>query len=278
MISTFKETIASIRDKNYAKLIIAKSPKQVVWYWSKYLILVSVIFLVISVFSLTHYLPQLPKFINDYFPDGVLSSRDNLLSTTINQPYKKGNSEFVFIMNLEGSASDLDAYTAGVLVLKDQLVFKTNPDQVQIQKLDKVPNFSISKNDLSSYVSKNNLKLWLIGCGILVALSLVGALVNWTFRLVVNASAALLFWISAKYLMKKQINFIDTFKIILYANVLPLLLSFFLSSPPNPIFDFLNLGLFIFLSLRWIRNLPDTVVAVPVQTEVSHPKRKSVKH
>jgi hypothetical protein len=256
MISTVKETIASLRDPAYGKHIIAKTPVQVIWYWSKYLICFSVIFLLFGIFSLTHYLPQLPKALSDFLPEGALTSNNHQLSTTINQPYVLGDSSFSFILNLAGTESDLSTPSAGILLLKDQLLLKTDSTHIQSVKLDKLPNFSVTKVDVIKFVSQNKIKLWIAGCGILLVLSLLGLLLNWSMRLSTFFIYAAVLWILAKFILKKTLVYMDVTKIVFYAGVLPLVLSQVAFTAGGWLFDLLYFGLFVFLALRWIWNLP----------------------
>jgi len=156
-----KETVASIKDANYGQVIITKSIKQVLWYWSKYLIFISIIPIIVAIFAFTRYLPESPKFIRDQFPEGKLTVKNHQLSTTVKEPFKTGNQDFSLIIDTGGNPKELDKVTSGILLLKDKAVIKSQDNQIDTQDYKKIPDFSTDKSQLSSWVSKYQFNLWL---------------------------------------------------------------------------------------------------------------------
>jgi hypothetical protein len=69
MIATFKEAWASLQDLNYGKEIVDKTFGDVLWYWTKFLILTVAISAAFAVAALTYYAPQLPGILQKNLPD-----------------------------------------------------------------------------------------------------------------------------------------------------------------------------------------------------------------
>jgi hypothetical protein len=263
MIATFKETITSLQDNKYGQVIIGKSFKSVLWYWTKYLLLISIFPLVLVISLLTRYLPQAPKFILDNFPEGTLTVKDSQLSSTINQPYKLGDSNFSVILDTGGNLSELDSVQSGVLFLKDKLVTKSPESQIQTQTYGRLPDFSLDKFQLADWITQNRSRLWFGGLVlILVAAVLISAAV-WSGYLLGFVIWALVFWLVGKYLLKKVLTYVQCLNIVIYAQVLPLILSFILSFAPNQILDYMRLLIFFYFGFSWIWNLPGTEVPTP---------------
>jgi maltodextrin utilization protein YvdJ len=279
VINTFKETVISLQDNKYGLTIIAKPLKQVFWYFIKYLLLVSVLPLVIGTFLLTRYLPQTPKLIVDNFPDGLIQIKDKQLYSTINQPYKAGDSEFSLILNLEGSQTDLDAVKSGILFLKDKMVVKTEEGDVQTQTYDKIPDFSVDKYQLSGWISENRIKLWIAGLILTLSAVLLGTVFTGIFWVIRLAFGAVIFWLIGKFAFKKTITYLQSFNIAVYASILPLLISFILSLSSNSFLGYFSLFLFFFFGISWIRNLSgkETLPAslAPEVQAISPPSKKS---
>jgi hypothetical protein len=256
MIATFKETITSLQDNKYGQVIIDKPLKVVLWYWTKYLLLIAAFPLLLAIFLFTRYLPEAPKFILDQFPEGTISAKDNQLSSTISQPYKLGNSNFSLILDLGGDVSELDSVQGGVLLLKDKLISKSENGQIQMQTYGQIPNFSLDKHQLSDWITGNRLKLWIGGSTFLLIAGILITSIIWLGYLLTFVLWAIPFWLGGKFALKKTLSYFQSLNLVIYASVLPLLLSFILSLAPNKILDYLRLVLFLFFGISWISNLP----------------------
>jgi hypothetical protein len=277
VIKTFKETVASIQDPNYGQVIISKPFRPALWYWTKYLILISVIPLIIGIFAFTRYLPESPKFIQDKFPEGKLTFKSNHLSTSLKEPYQVGNQDFVFIIDTKGDAKELAGFTSGVLLLTDKAVIKTQDNQLEDQDYSKIPDFSITKAQLSSWVSQHLFALWLGGFVIILILGMVSFGLAWAFRLAIYLLWALAFWIFGKYLLKKTLTFLQSLSIVLYASIVQLVLSLFLAIAPNQLLDALGTVLFVYFAFTWLRNLPAALVTAPPAVHLIPLKNRSRK-
>jgi hypothetical protein len=253
VIKTVKETIASIQDVKY---------RQVLWYWTKYLIFISVIPLIIGVLAFTRYLPESPKFIQDKFPEGRLTVKNHQMITTITEPYKVGNQDFTLIIDAGGDAKELDTVTNGILLLKDKVVIKTPDNQLDIQDYTKIPDFSTDKTEIYSWVSGHLFHLWLGGVAGILILGIIGFIFSWVFRIAVYGLWALIFWILGKYLLKKTLTYLQSLSVVLYASIIQLVLSLFLAIAPNQLLEALGTVLFVYFTFTWIRNLPETASPV----------------
>jgi hypothetical protein len=278
MIATFKETLTSLQDNQYGGQIITKPLKSVIWYWLKYLLFLSVFPLIVAIILLTRYLPQSPKFIHERFPDGVIGAKDQQLFSTIAQPYRIDNPDFSVILDLEGSEPELDSAKNGVLILKDKIVTKNENGQIETRTYGKIPDFSVDKNQIADWISQNSLKLWFIGLLIIligVSIGLAISFFMWTIRLLI---ATVVFWLISKYVLKKSISYLQTFNIVVYASILPQIISFILSLAPSTIFSYLSLFIFLFFGYTWIKNLPtQETLVLPSPSSPSKTKSSSKK-
>jgi len=235
------------------------SKKQVLWYWTKYLLLVSVLPLIFGLFALTRYLPESPKFILDKFPEGKITFRNKQLSTTIPEPYKVGNQDFIFVIDTNGNEKELDNFNAGILFSKDKAFIKSQDNQFESQDYAKIPDFSLNKTQLSSWVSQHLFNLWLGGLAAIIIFGTITFGLSWLFRMAIYALWALVFWLIGKHLLKKTLTYVHSLNIVLYASVIQLLLSLFMILVPNQILDILGTVLFVYFAFAWLRNLPVTV-------------------
>lgn len=256
MLNTFRETIQSFRDKTYSHKILPKPIKSTLWYWSKYIIIISVLPLIISILLLTRFLPEMPKIIRENMPVGEIGAKNHLLFTTYKQPLVMGNSDFKVILNLEGSPQDAASISAGFLILKDQLIAKSPDGTLETQKFTKIPDFSFNKDSFSSWVSANLLKLWFGGVGLLIAFGLLGFGLTWIYHFSLYSFFALIFWLIGKYLMKKNFDFRQSFNLSLYASIIPIILSTLQIISPNQVFDLIGLGIYLYFMISWIMILP----------------------
>lgn len=277
MIKTFRETLTSLQDSNYGNKIITLPLGAVIWYWTKYLILIAGISLIGITFFITNKLPQVPRFITEKFPDGTFEIKDGVLSSSISQPLVMGNNDFVFILDTNASPSALDSYTSGFLLQKDQAVIKSEDGHQNVQSYKQVPNFSTSRQDLADAISKNIVKVWFAIFGILFVLTLIFSTFTWFWKAVSYLIWAAIFYLITNFILKKKLQFIEVFKIVIYASVLPFILSIILSFSPNPLLEILNLGVLSYFGFNWISNITteEDVVkpAPPVQTQVSAPSK-----
>ncbi len=255
----------------------------VIWYWTKYLLLMAGISLIGITFFITNKLPQLPRFIAEKFPDGTLEINNGILSSSISQPLVMGNNDFVFILDTNASPSALDTYTSGLLLQKDQAIIKSEDGHENIQSYKQIPNFSTSRQDLADTISKNIVKVWFIIFGILFTLTSIFSVFTWFWKAVSYLIWSVIFYLIAKFILKKKLAFIEVLKIVIYASVLPFILSIILSFSPNPILEILNLGVLSYFGFNWISNIktgdakPTPVSAIQPQISAPTKTRKRKK-
>jgi len=264
MIKTFKETIHSLQNPNYGNTIISLSLRKVIWYWTKYLLLIAGIGFFIAIFFVTNKLPQLPRFILEKFPEGNISFNNGQLSSTVLQPMVIGSPEFALILDTEASDSALDIYSSGILFQKNQILLKSEDGQTDIQTYERVPDFSIDKQTASETVSKNIIKIWFIIFGAILSLTLIISSITWFWKGLSYLIWALLFLAIAKFIMKKNLDYLQVLKIVIYASVLPFLLSIILSFFPNPILEILNLAVLSYFGFNWISNIQTEQTISPI--------------
>lgn len=265
MISIFRETATSLKDLKYGQEIVKKTAKKALWYWTKYLFLVTTIGVVLSVGVLTYYTPQLPKLLQDKIPDADLTIKNGLASSNTKQPFIQGDKNFAFILDIKGKAEELDNYKSGVLILADKLVVKKDDGSTQTYLLEEFNNITLNKKTILDWLSHNQGVI--LGVG--VVLILVGALLmtgfTWIFKVSGFLLWAVLLWIVG-LILKKRLSYLDAFKLAAYASVLPFIISIFAVLSPGMTNYILQLGLFLLYALGWLWYLP-TQSGLPKKTK-----------
>ncbi len=272
MISSFREFITGLKDNLYGNVIVEKSLKHTLWYWTKFLLLIAVVPYIFSIIILTRFLPQLPKLITQTFPEGTLTSEKGILSSTISQPYTVGDKNFSLVFDLEADPSALDSYQAGALVLKDRIIVKDTTGVTDSRSLANVPDFSLEKSQISSWISARRTQLWFAGLLLLTLLAVFLTAVNWLIRIGNLSLWAAGFWFFNKFFIKQTIDFMNIFKLVVYASVLPLLLSVILFFAPSNLLTFLGWGLLVYFTYTWLKHLRVHPPVPPQEPPVSLPK------
>jgi hypothetical protein len=277
MVNIFRETYTSLQDNNYGQVIIQKSLRQVIWYWTKYLLILMGIIVLIVIFLLTNKLPQLPKFIDSNLPDAEFRLQDGVFSTTLSQPQITGDSDYSFILDSAATSSALDTYKSGILITSTDLIVKSEDGTFTTQSFKNIPSFATSKLQIKSFVETHLTQIWF---GVLAAILIISLFVTalvWTQRFTSMLIWSAIFLFLVKFFIKRSMNFADVLKIVIYASVLPLLFSFILSVSPNPLLDIFNLGLMAYFAFNWIWHLP-SITQQPIEPEVLPPPKKRVSH
>ncbi len=252
MIATFKETIKSLRDVKYGKEIVKKSVGQALWYWTKYLLLIVGVGVVLAVAALTYYTPQLAKLAMVNLPDVTLSVKDGQVSTDVPQPFVRGDDNFLFIIDTKGSVDNLDKAKAGVLILGDKIVTKSERE-TRIVSLQDVQDFTTSKSLVVAWINTHQMTIFGLGLAlILTTVAVLGGLF-WLWEVAGFALWALVLLLAAK-LMKKNLLYINAFKIAAYASVISLLIRALTLFSGGAILSLLALAAFLFYALSWIKN------------------------
>lgn len=253
MLATFKETLRSLQDKTYGREIIKKDPKNVLWYWTKYLLLFATIPLAMSVASLTYFVPQLPKILKDNLPDVKAGVANHQFYVDPSDPLKFGDANFLILVDPEASESALSQYPAGVVITKDKTYFKDG-GSVSSESHAEIPDFSITKPQAVTWASEHQLQIWVALLTTVLVLTVVILIFYWLFRFIFFWIWSLVFWFVAK-ILKKQLTLPQSFNLVVYASVIPLLVSAVLFLAPNDVISLLNIGVFLFFTVSWIINL-----------------------
>jgi hypothetical protein len=256
VLATFRETITSLRDPKYGSVIITKPVKPVIWYWTKYLLLVSLVPLVLAIVVLTRFLPEVPRLVEKHLPEGVLTAKDHQLSSTISQPLRWQESGFTFLFDLQASPSAIDSAENGILIMKDRVITKSSDGQFHSQNFSNLPDFSTDKHQIAAWIQSHRSRLWFSG---LIIIQIAGVIIfslTWVFRILLLLVWTVVFWLITKYLLKKSLPYFQVFNLVVYASVLPLLLSLLLTLAPNNLLSLINTGIFVYFTYSWIKNLP----------------------
>ncbi len=246
MIVTLKETFSSLSSKTYGQTIIKKTIGQSLWYWSKYVIAVGILVFVVLTGLIFYYTPQAARLLDENLPNIDLSVKNGQATSSTEQPYQMGDSDFMFILDTKGTSTELDPYKSGLLILGDRILAKKNSTETQEYKLKDMGDFQIDKQTIISAFSKN--KYTLATTLILISVIFVVFMVSlyWLFNLLSFLVSGFLLLIFAKIIHRKII-YTDSLKIVIHAAVISMLVS--------PISPALSLGLFLIYSCVWIYNL-----------------------
>lgn len=253
MLSTFKETVLSLKDHEYGKKIIAKPVKAVILYWTKYILFFAAIPLIILIPVWTYFSPQLPKLFRENIPEVNLNIKNGIASSSGYQPVIIGDSDFSLVMNLRGRESDLDNVASGILLLSDKLVIKSPDKNIQTHTLQSLEGLDINSASVINWISAHLGLTWLLGTAFIISFTVLAVSLYWSkqFTLFLLFSGPL--WLVGK-VIRHPIHYINALKIIIYASVLPLIISAITIISPNTIIDILNIGLFAYFTISWYRS------------------------
>jgi hypothetical protein len=212
--------------------------------------------LIFIIILITRFLPELPALIRKHLPEGVLTMTDHRLSTTITQPLEIRDPEFLFLFDLSATESALESTDNGVLITQDKIISKSGTSSYQYQNYNQFPNFSFDKYQIADWLQSRRYQLWFYG--MLLLLLVWGIILSfvWLTRLFLLAIWSLVFLIVDKFITKKNLSLAQIFNLMVYASVLPLLISLLLFIAPNNILSLINMVIFIYFSYSWIQNLP----------------------
>lgn len=255
MITTFRETLASIQDPTYGRQIVLKPFKQVLWYWLKYLLLFTLIPLFLIIAAVTYLIPQLPGLLGEYLPEGEIAVKRGQLSINPNQQLTLGTQDFLIIVDPTGASSQsLDLAFSGLLVTQETLWIKGTGGQTQPFPLSDVPDFFLTKTHLIEWLSQHQGQVWIMAFFGLSTLALIIFLFQFVTRLASFFIWSTLFWLLA-VAFRHRTPYLHVFRLTLYAAVPSLILSAILFLAPNHYLIYLNIGLFVFFALNWLWNL-----------------------
>jgi hypothetical protein len=273
MLSTFKETLASIQDKTYGRVIITKSFKSVLWYWTKYVLIFTSLPLILFIAAVTYLVPQLSRVLDDHLPAFDIRITSGKFQSSLTEPFVIGNQNFTFIIDSTGSSNRLNSAFSGLMVLEDRLVFKDGSDQKDIFLFSDLDDFYLSKTELVTWISSHQQLLWFVAvAGILVA-GILAFCFYWTSNLSSFFLWATLFWVVLKP-FKKNLAYLLILRLTIYAAVPSLLLSLILLLAPNDYLSYLNLGVFVFFVFSWIWNLTPTLPTPLLPNPSPLPKKR----
>lgn len=256
MIATFKETLTSLRDLKYGQTIIKKTVGQALWYWTKYILLITALGVILAIAALAYYAPQLPKLLGDQIPEIELTIKSGIASSTVKQPFFAGDDKFIFILNTAGKPEDLDKYPAGVLILADKIVAKQDTGSTRTYPLKDFPDGTFTKTILLDWIRHNQPTILGLGAGAILIFAIFITSFTWAWKLGGLAIFALLVWLASR-IIKRNLNVADSLKLVLYASVLPTLVSTIsILSPSSQISSIIQLGLLLLYSIGWLWYLP----------------------
>lgn len=257
MIATFRETITSLRDLKYGQSILKRTAGHAYWYWTKYYLLLTAISLFMAVAALTYFVPQVSKFLSQKLPqDLAFTIKDGKLSSPLKQPLVYEDSGVTFILDTTGKIKDLSDYKTGVLASLEKIVFKDQQGQLKEVVYKDFGNLQFNRDIAVDWTTKNKGVLWGAGLGLFLLLAIFYGGFLYLYHLIVVLASAFGLWVLS-LVLRKQISYPDSLKIVFYASVLPLLVSAASFLSPSQNISFLvQLGLFLLYAIGWLWYLP----------------------
>ncbi|MEK7504270.1 MAG: hypothetical protein AAB550_02110 [Patescibacteria group bacterium] len=187
MIATFKQTFESLKNLDYGVQIKKMTLGQALTYWSKYIILIGILALVIGIGAVVYFAPQAPKLITEKMPELPYSWQDN------------------------GTEISID---------KEKIVFKTPDGKIQEVKV------ALDKTTIVAWTSANQLLMMVMGIALVLVLVLVIGLFGVLGQLFQMALWTVGFWILG-IILKKNLKYLEVFKFVIIASVPALVLDIF---------------------------------------------------
>lgn len=255
MITTFKETLTSVKDLRYGQQIIKKTVGQTFWYWLKYVLLAAIVAFVLSLAALTYFVPQIPQLAEKAVPDITIAIKDGKFTTDAKEPLILGDENFPIIINTKGKASDLDSYKTGVLVLENEIIAK-DESQTRIVKFSEFDeDISLNKPTVVNWLKDHKIGLLIAGLVIAFIGELIFLSIFLIWKSVTFLLAALLLWVGALAL-KRKIQYEDSLKLIIYAAVPSLIVSFLFTFTGSDLGSLISLVVWVFFASSWLSRLP----------------------
>jgi len=251
MISTFKETLSSLRDPKYFEVIAKKTVKQSLWYWSRYVLFFALIPTILAIFTLTYYTPQFPRLAKQYLPEVDFTVKDGLASTSLSQPFVANFEDVVFIIDTTGSST---LNTPGVMITQDKFIFRSPEGDTQTQSLRDLGDFHFDTPAAVAWITSHQFQIWLVGFLVIVLLAVIFSLFYVLFNVLMFLFWAAVLWLVSR-LRHRKFLFNTGFKIAVHASVLPLVISALTFMSSSGLIFILNLFLFTFYTISWYRSL-----------------------
>lgn len=276
MLSLFKETISSSKDNTYGEKIIQKDMSSVVKYWLKYMLLLSAIPFILSLFALTYIVPQLPRLAGEVIPNETFEVKDGKLTSTQKEPIVSKFEDFEVQISPEYQDNQLEKIKSGLLVTSENIFLKDPQGSSRKLPLSNFNGIKISRDSVKGWLETNTAKLYMGGIALFAIITLISTLINTLVRFTLLVVWSYLL----SFALKKSGRFIepkDILKISLYAAI-PAIIAFTLAQIlPSPISQFastIDLVVFMYLSYFWINPLTSQK---PAEVKTSSAKKKTSK-
>jgi len=254
VIATFRQTIASLKDKDYGSKIIVQPLTKIVWYYTRYLLLFTLIPLVVVIFLITYFLPQLPKIITKNFPSAQINLKNGQFSTTLPNGTLWADKDLSLIINTSGSAELLQSAPAGVLITSNSLIIKTADSKIEARSLSEFSDFNYEKAQILNWVATHQTLLFCISIGLCLVVFILIFMITWLARFVTFLVWALLLWLLTKTL-HQPLNYTSALKLVIFASVIPLIISSVFFFYPSIIITIFSYSLFVYFTVIWTRRL-----------------------
>jgi len=217
-----------------------------------------VIILLTVIYSLVYYIPQAPKFVSETVPNLTVTLQKNVLSLSPDDPIKVTSPESSLIIDTRATPDDYSQYPVGIFIYRDYSEFRDNNGVTQKYTFQNLKDFQISRTQIVTWLTDHKTKVILILIPITIILTGIISSFIWAMRLLGFYIWAGLIYLGLK-LFKRPLKFQQIVPVVIYASILPLLISYILFFAPHPILNFLNFILFLFFSLSWLIPLTKKV-------------------
>ncbi len=231
MIATFKQTFESLKNLDYGVQIKKMTVGQTLSYWSKYVLLIGILGLIIGIGAVVYFAPQTPKLITENVPDVQFEIKQGKLTTNQKLPFTWQDNE------------------SSIYIDETKIIIKS-PDgkSPEVKFADIKEDFSFNKMVIANWVANNQTLLLVLGIVLVLVLVLVIGLFGVLGQLFQMALWTVGFWILA-IVLKKNLKYLETLKFVIMASVPALAFDIF----GLPL---LSMAVLAFYAGVWIYRLP----------------------
>lgn len=253
MLATFKETIHSFRDLRHGDNIVKNSVGHELWYWTKYLLTLAILGLVVALAVLTYFTPQLFKIASQTLPDITITVKEGKASANVPQPFVRGDENFSFIIDTKGDGQELDKYKSGMLLTADKLITKST-NETRITELKEVEDFTASKAMVVDWLKTHQATILIAGIVLALLIFVLMGGMYYAWNMLWFLIWSLLLLIVGK-IFKKKLVFTNAFKLVVHASVFAFFVQFIATLLSVRNADMVALLVVLFYSISWTYNL-----------------------
>ncbi len=251
-VSTF---FSSLTNKQFGNRIVGARTRKVVQYWLTSILLLSLIPILISLSLITYFVPQIPKKLKDHLPDGEISVKQGVLSTSFGEKFTWKSDDFSLLIDLSESGKDVVPPASSLLLTATNISLVTPENQKYSYNIDKVQDITLSKTAIVTWFNQNLVKVW----GFIVLILIIGALFSIVsfaaYELTVILVISAIIFVINKLVFKKPVAISGIFKLSTYSSIISLVVSTLFSFLMGPMSWMISMSILFGYTSVWLLNI-----------------------